>query len=327
MTKRMQNARMIAFLITGIALTYFLLMQSGSLNQSVSRILAAVGEADVVWLAVSLGLFATTQVVRALRWQVLSWDHEIRLKQSLPLTAVHVGLGHILPVRLSDVALVGLFKRYASIPLGSGAAPVILAKLMDVIAMGFVVSCSFIAGLSGPVVYVAASASLAGVVSLFFLPVILSVFTKPVKRIFGNGRVFHVWREMAQATEITSGRKTQVFAALTLSIAGWAVKLFMFYALLRSVGVNGVPMWQIFTASAITDLTMALPVHGLLSLGTVETGWVAGFALAGVSGELPGGLSVVEAGFSVHLLWLSMAVLLMLCGAAVLALSERKVSI
>lgn len=327
MTKRMRNARMIAFLITGIALTYFLLMQSGSLKQSVSRILAAAGKADVVWLTVSLGLFASTQVVRALRWQVLSWDHKIGLKQSIPLTAVHVGLGHILPVRLSDVALVGLFKRYASIPLGSGAATVILAKLMDVIAMGFVVSCSFIAGLSGPIVYIAASASVVGVVSLFFLPVILSVFLKPVNRIFGNGRVFQVWKEMAQATEITSGRKTQVFTALTLSIAGWTVKLFMFYALLRSVGVNGVPMWQIFTASAITDLTMALPVHGLLSLGTVETGWVAGFALAGVSGVLPGGLSVVEAGFSVHLLWLSMAVLLMLCGAAVLALSGRKGSI
>jgi len=318
---------MIAFLVTGIALTYFLLLQSGSAKQSVSKIFAAVGEADILWLMVSLGLFAATQAIRALRWQVLSWDHAIELKQSLPLTAVHVGLGHILPVRLSDIALVGLFRRYASIPLGSGAATVILAKLMDIIAMGFVVSCSFIAGLSGPVVYIAASASVIGIVSLFFLPVILSVFLKPVNRISGNGRVFRVWKEMAEASRITSGRKKQVFIAMALSIVGWAVKLFMFYALLRSVGVRGIPVWQIFTASAITDLTMALPVHGLLSLGTVETGWVAGFALAGVSGVFPGGLSVIEAGFSVHLLWLSMAVLLMLYGAAVLAFSGRKGSI
>jgi uncharacterized protein (TIRG00374 family) len=323
----MRNARMIGFLVTGMVLTYILLAQSGSMKQSVSRILIAVGKADVFWLTVSLGLFGVTQVVRAWRWNVLSWDHAIKLKQSLPLTAVHVGLGHILPVRLSDVVLVGLFKRYASVPLGSGAAAVVLAKLMDVTAMGFVVSCSFIAGLSGPVVYIAASASLAGIVSMFFLPVILSSFLKPVNRVFGNGRVCKVWKEMAEATEITSARKTQVSAAITLSIAGWAVKLFMFYALLRSVGVDGVPMWQVFTASAITDLAMALPVHGLLSLGTVETGGVAGFALSGVSGVLPGGLSVVEAGFSVHLLWLSMAVLLMLCGAAVLALSGRKGSI
>ncbi|MEA3265778.1 MAG: hypothetical protein U9P42_02385, partial [Candidatus Fermentibacteria bacterium] len=89
-------------------------------------------------------------------------------------------------------------------------------------------------------------------------------------------------------------------------------------------GVSGLPMWQIFTASAITDLTMALPVHGLMSMGTVEAGWVAGFALAGVSGTLPGGLSVIEAGFSVHLLWLSMAVLLMLGGTVALLLSGRK---
>ncbi len=324
MTKRMRNARMIAFLIAGALLTYYLLSKSGSAESTVSNIFSALGKADPMWLIVSLLLFAVTQLLRAWRWQLLSWDHIIELKQSLPLTAVHVGLGHILPVRLSDVALVGLFKKYASLPVGNGAATVILAKIMDVIAMGFVVGCSFAAGLSGPVVYVAVAASLAGLLSLFFLPSILSVFTKPIQALFGPGKLTDAWNEMREATEITSKRRSNVARAMGLSIAGWAFKLLMFYALLRAVGVTGLPMWQIFTASAITDLTMALPVHGLLSLGTVEAGWVAGFALTGVSGTLPGGLSVVEAGFSVHLLWLSMAVLLMLGGTAALLVSGRR---
>ncbi|MCK5131435.1 MAG: flippase-like domain-containing protein [Candidatus Sabulitectum sp.] len=324
MTKHGRNARMIALLIVGALLTYYLLSRSGSLESTVSNIFTALGRADTLWLLISLLLFAITQLLRAWRWQILSWNHDIELRQSLPLTAVHVGLAHLLPVRLSDVALVGLFKKYASVPLGNGAATVILAKIMDVIAMGFVVACSFVAGLSGPVVYVAASASAIGLLSLFFLPFILSLLIKPIKTIFGTGRFASSWLELAEATEITSGRKSRVTLAMGLSIAGWAVKLFMFYALLRSVGVHGLPMWQIFTASAITDLIMALPVHGLLSLGTVEAGWVAGFKLTGVSGILPGGLSVIEAGFSVHLLWLSMAVLLMLGGTAALLLSGRK---
>lgn len=324
MTKHRPSARMIALLIVGALVTYFLLSRSGSLESTVSNIFTALGRANTLWLLISLLLFAITQLLRAWRWQILSWNHGIELRQSLPLTAVHVGLAHLLPVRLSDVALVGLFKKYASVPLGNGAATVILAKIMDVIAMGFVVACSFVAGLSGPVVYVAASASVIGLLSLFFLPFILSLLTKPIKAIFGTGRFTSTWQELTKATEITSGRKSRVTLAMSLSIAGWAVKLFMFYALLRSVGVHGLPMWQIFTASAITDLIMALPVHGLLSLGTVEAGWVAGFKLTGVSGILPGGLSVIEAGFSVHLLWLSMAVLLMLGGTAVLLLSGRK---
>lgn len=324
MTKRMRSARLIAVLIAGAVFTYILLSQSGSMRSTITNILTALVRADRFWLLVALVLFSVTQFLRALRWQVLSWDHKITLGKSLPLTAVHVGLGHLLPMRLSDVALVGLFRKYAYLPFGNGAATVMLAKIMDVIAMGFVVACSFIAGLSGPVVYVAASVSAIGLLSLFFLPSILSFFTRPIKKIFGSGKFVTLLNEITEATEITSRRRSRVSLAMGLSITGWAVKLFMFYALLRSVGVHGLPLWQIFTASAITDLTMALPVHGLLSLGTVEAGWVAGFKLAGVSGFLPGGLSVIEAGFSVHLLWLSMAVLLMLGGTVSLLLSGRR---
>lgn len=294
------------------------------MEQTLSNIYKALKKADTVWLLLSLVLFSFTQLIRAWRWQVLSWNHKIHLGKSLPLTAIHVGLGHLLPMRLSDVALVGLFKRYAYLPAGNGAATVMLAKIMDVIAMGFVVACSFAAGLSGSVVYVAASASVLGVLSLFFLPSILSLFTRPIKAITGEGRITNGWKEMIKATKINRKRRPAVSLAMGLSIAGWTVKLFMFYAFLRAVGVDDLPMWQIFTASAVTDLTMALPVHGLLSLGTVEAGWVAGFALTGVTGTLPGGLSVVEAGFSVHMLWLFMAVLLMLGGTAVLLLSGRK---
>ena len=320
----MRYARTTVFLVAGAVLTYYLLSLSGSVQSTVSNIFSALKKADPLWVTVSLALFAVTQLIRAWRWQVLSWDHRIELKQSLPLTSVHVGLAHLLPVRLSDVALVGLFRKYAALPVGNGAATVVLAKIMDVIAMGFVVACSFIAGLSGPVVYVAASASLLGVLSLFFLPPILSLFIRPVKAIFGERKLTSHLTQMIEATEITKERKRRVSIAMGLSIVGWAVKLFMFFALLRSVGVSGLPMWQVFTASAIADLTMALPVHGLLSLGTVEAGWVAGFALTGISGTLPGGLTVVEAGFGVHLLWLSMAVLLMLGGITALLLSGRK---
>lgn len=324
MNKRMRSARTVAFLVTGALLTYYLLSRSGSLETTVGNIAGALQKADPSWLILAFLLFSVTQLLRAWRWQVLSWDHSILLKQSLPLTALHVGLGHLLPVRLSDVALVGLFRKYASLPVGNGAATVILAKIMDVIAIGFVVAASFMTGLSGPVVYVAASASIIGLLSLFFLPQILSIFMKPVKAVFGSGKITETWSELTEATEINADRRSGVTIAMILSVASWSVKLFMFYALLRSVGVHSLPVWQIFTASAVTDLTMALPVHGLLSLGTVEAGWVAGFKLTGISGTLPGGLSVIEAGFTVHLLWLSMAVLLMLGGTAALLISGRK---
>lgn len=324
MSKGAKTARLVVFLIAGAALTYYLLSRSGSAASTVRSITGAVGGSDFRWLAAGFLLFFLSQLIRAWRWQLISHDHRIRLSESLAVTTVHVGLGHLLPVRLSDVALVGLFRRYASIPAGSGAAAVLLAKIMDVIAMGSVVALSFVSGLSGPVVIVAAVTACAGIASLFFLPSFLGFLTPAAKRIFGRGRVTSAWMEMTASIKITKERRRSASLAMGASIAAWAVKLFMFQALLNAVGVRDLPLWQVFTACAVTDLTMALPVHGLFSMGTVETGWVAGFALVGLTGRLAGGLTVVEAGFSVHLLWLSMAVLLMLAGMCSLLVKSRK---
>lgn len=326
MSKGLNTARLVLFLIAGAALTYYLLSLSGSPGETVKGIAKALGDSEPLWLMAALVLFALSQMIRAIRWKLLSNRHRISMREALPLTSIHVGLGHLLPLRLSDLALVGLFRRYASLPTGSGAATVMLSKIMDLIAMGSVVALSFLAGMNGPVVYAAAATALMGLASLFFLPRLLGLFTLPVKALLGEGRITSAWMEMLVSIRITPGRRRTVSMAMGASILAWATKLFMLNFLLIAVGVRGIPLWQVFTAFAITDLTMALPIHGLLSLGTVEAGWVAGFALMGLQGELPGGLTVVEAGFSVHLLWLSMAVLLMLAGASFLLLTSGKES-
>jgi hypothetical protein len=134
-----------------------------------------------------------------------------------------------------------------------------------------------------------------------------------VHRLFARRwkRVTVWYDDLAEASSVR-GRRRQFTGALVLSMAAWTCKLLMFSFLLRAIGVEGIPMWKIFFASGVTDLTMALPVHGLLSLGTVEAGWTAGFAIVGIEGIVGPGFSILEAGFSVHILWLSMAVLLML---------------
>lgn len=325
MTKRVKNARVVLFLIVGALLTYYLLSRSGSLEITVHNIFAALKQANLTWLAIAFVSFALTQLTRALRWKALAWDNKISLSKSLPITTVHIGLSHILPVRLADVAVVGLFKKYTSLPFSNGTATVLLAKIMDVIAMSFVVACSFIGGLNGIVIYISSAALLVGLLSLFFLPFILSLFVKPLKAILGDGKFTEGWLEMTKAVKVTNKRKKRISIAMLLSIAGWSIKLFMFYALLHAVSVTTLPMWKIFTASAITDFILAMPIHGLLSLGTLEAGWVAGFSLVGITDILPGGLSIIEVGFSIHLLWLFMAILLMLGGTVALVLSNRKV--
>ncbi len=318
MTKGAKAARLILFLLAGALLTYYLLARSGSVSETVNSIFSALASCSIQWLLLSLLLFFLSLLIRAWRWQLLAGDHTIPVVRSMSLTAVHVGLGHLLPVRLADVALVGLFRKYAAIPAGSGAATVMLAKIMDIIAMGTVVALSFLTGLSGPVVAIASGIAVTGTAMLFFLPFMLKLVAVPLKAVTGEGRVSKALNDMTEAARLTPENRKPLFLAVAASFAGWTLKLFMFLTLLRSVGVHSIPLWQVFTAGAVTDFILALPVHGLLSLGTVEAGWVAGFALTGITGTLSGGISVVEAGFSVHLLWLFMAVLLMSAGTLVL---------
>ena len=170
-------------------------------------------------------------------------------------------------------------------------------------AMGLVVSGVAAFSLSGlmvnvvPMILVVLSGLL-----IVFLPGILSLLRGPILSLFRTGRPASWYVDLCDSVR-SPDRKARLSLGLLVSILAWGCKLGMFTCLLVSLGVRDIPLWKIFFASAVTDLTMALPVHGLMSMGTVETGWVAGFAVVGISG-------MVEVGFAVHLLWLALAVVI-----------------
>ena len=170
--------------------------------------------------------------------------------------------------------------------------------------MGMVVGTVISIGILGKIVIIAPVLIITGICGIIFLPKILGIIYSLLCFFMRKKRErISRWYDDLQESLIIRKNLGRLFAALGISIITWICKLCMFSCLLISIGVSGIPLWKIFFASAMTDLTMALPIHGLFSVGTVETGWMAGFAIVGVDG-------LVEAGFSVHLLWLSMAILL-----------------
>lgn len=318
-----RTLRTLAAVVAGGAVTFLLLGSGGDLDEAVRRIFASVSAANPSILGIAFLLFFTSQVVRAWRWKLLSWEQPISMAKALPINALHVGLGHLLPLRLADPALVGLFRYYGRLSLGRGTATVVLSKLLDMAAMGTLVSCAVVGGLSGSAGLAAALVGIVSLASVFFLPRLLAVFQKPLLKLFG-GRFSKGYENLSQAVAVGSGRRGRFAASYLLSLLAWSVKLLMFLFLLRAMGVNFQPVWKVLVAGAITDATLAMPIHGLLGLGTLEAGWIAGFAVVGVTGELAPGLGIVEAGFSMHLLWMFFAVLLMVAGGLYLLLSGRE---
>lgn len=307
----------------GAALTLYLLGRGEGAGASVAVIRSTVAGARPCPLGIALLLFFLSQILRAWRWKLLSWDHPMTIGTALPLNAVHVGLGHLLPLRLADPLLVGLFRYYGELSLGRGAATVVLSKLLDMAAMGILAGCAVAAGLSGSIALAAALVGIGSLASVFLLPGVMGVLRKPLMALSG-GRFSRGYDNLGLAVKVGAGRRGRFSGAFGLSLLAWTLKLFMFVFLLRALGVEFQPVWKVLVAGAVTDATLAMPVHGVMGLGTLEAGWTAGFAAVGVTGELAPGLGVIQAGFSMHLLWMTFAVILMAAGWLYLLAFGRK---
>ncbi len=318
-----RTARALAGVVLGGVLAWFLVRASGGLSAVADSVGRSLSGADPGLLALGLGLFVASQLMRAVRWKVLALRTPLTLRRTVPLTSVHIGLGHLLPVRLSDVAMVGLFRHHAAVPLGDGTGVVIVSKLLDLVAMGSVVAVVVAFGTGGAAAAIAPGVAAAGVLGVLLMPWILRWIRRPVAaasvRLSRGHALLRWFRELRCASSYRNS-PLRLVGGLALSLCVWALKMLMFLSLLRAVSIElgHLPVWKLFTAFAVTDLTMALPVHGLLGVGTVEAGWTAGFALAGISGA-----EVVRAGFAVHILWLFMAVAIMLV-ALPAVLSRRR---
>lgn len=300
-------------MIAGAAVTWFMLGgASGRLGERVSQIEGTLASTAVSLLAPALLLYAASLFIRAVRMHLLSSDGIPSLK-ALQITAIHAGLGHALPLRLSDFALVGLLKGYAAVPAGQGTAIVIIAKLLDVSSLGLTVSGAVLYGAGGGVTLAAAAAIVAGAAGIVLLPFLMRLLSRIGGRLPGDSAARGFMQSLEEASAIWMTSRRRFALAFVLSVASWAAKMSMFVVLARAVGLLEPPSWQIFLAGAVTDLIMALPVHGLFSLGTAEAGWTAGFAVLGVSGE-----GIVTAGFGVHILWMMMAFLGLLAAAPLL---------
>ncbi len=64
MSKGLNTARLVLFLIAGAALTYYLLSLSGSPGETVRGIGKALADSEPLWLVTALVLFSLSQMIR-----------------------------------------------------------------------------------------------------------------------------------------------------------------------------------------------------------------------------------------------------------------------
>lgn len=313
---------MVVATLSGVVLTWLLL--GGSAHEASLRIgqvrsVLAGTEPSRLWAAAALYLLSV--MLRAVRWSLVAHRSETGALRLLPVTSVHVGLGHVLPARLCDVVLVGLLRGLLGVRAAYGTAAVLLAKLMDLLVVGLVVALAVADGSQSQVLPVAAAGilvcALAGLVFLRRVIVLARRMTGGF--ISKRPRLDRFVTDLAGAAGMWQERPWRTLAAAGVSIAIMLSKLLMFVELVSAIHLFALPVWKIFFAGAVTDLIMALPIQGLFSLGVTEAGWAAGLSMVRVGGE-----TAVVSGFSVHLLWMAMAVSLMLLSLPALPLVMKE---
>lgn len=313
--------------VIGLLLAWLLLkfsVENGGITQAIGSIFSRIAGADTLPLLGAFLLFFLSQILRTFRWMLLSFGRKYRFTLSMAVTAIHVGLGHLLPFRLTDIAFVGLFRHFGEVPVGHGAANVFFTKLLDLIALGIVVGSAVAVGV-GEMAMVAPLLVIVGSLGIIFMSPLLRVAGKPVQwffeRVLHTGKP-HWFDDLLEASSVR-GRRGKLTFAFLISLLVWISKLLMFCFLLESLGVTGIPLWKVFLASGVTNIMIALPINGLLSIGTVEAGWTAGFAMVGIEGLVTANINIVELGFSVHIIWMIMAVVLMILAIPLLWYDSR----
>jgi glycosyltransferase 2 family protein len=268
---------------------------------------------DPRWVGASFAVYATTYLLRALRWRVLLGRAQVSIATLLPISAVHILLNNVLPSRLGEVSYPVLLKRQTGLGLDEGVVTLALSRLLDLLTLAaiFLVAVVWVGQSPGTTLgslpVLALSAAFALLVLLAGLRPLAALAHRAVARgARGRGRT-GAWlgrlaplvARVREAIERSAGLGP-LLAGGVLTLGIWAGKFLAFTWMVRAMAPDGAAalmgFWSVVLGSTAAELTTLTPFHGVVGLGTYETAWAGVFVLAlGVDRQ-----SAVLTGFGVH---------------------------
>jgi glycosyltransferase 2 family protein len=250
----------------------------------------------------------------ALRWRLLT--HEpIGLSPFFYVTAIHTMTNNLMPMRTGEVMYPLLLKRYFNIGFGDSTASLIYARIFDVFAMGVFVLVALVFGwdklhislngLSGK--------SFHFLFYIFLLLLIIFILYRIFTRLTGEekkaGEGSFLGMLKSGLDSLGRGMKrVEIFKVslelMLLSLAVfWARYVFFMYTLMV-FGIS-VTFPEAVLMASLPIVAAVIPAQGIGGYGTIETGWVLGFLLVGLSKEM-----ALIVGFGIHTMYLVFSVIL-----------------
>ncbi len=301
-----QNTRIrIATLVITVVLVALLLSQV-----SLEEVAIAILSIHPVYLAGGFLLYLCTYILRSLRFSLLL-NRAVRIRDLLPITAVHVMMNNLLPARTGELSYIYLLKKMHRRSTGEGVATLVVARVFDFI---MIILLLFGAGLCiGEIpqaisdllwlVYILLFCLLAFLIALVssgwfcmrLVQRVLTYFRWDTTR--SGDYLLRKGMETVESFDRIDIRLNAI-PILFLSCLLWLCNFGALYLIVAGMGIS-LPFQTILFGGTFLLLASVLPIHGVAGFGTTEAIWTLIY--------VPLGMSVNEAiisGFGYHIVLL-----------------------
>jgi uncharacterized protein (TIRG00374 family) len=250
---------------------------------------ARVTAAHWGWLGAAVLVSFAVLCARGLRFTLLLDRPSVRTVTAA--VAAQNFLLRVTPLRVGELSLPYLLHKSDGEPMARSLLALLLVRLVDLWVLVVAAAAAGVAWFGGgdttrTAALLAAAAALGLVLWAFrwWLELGLRVARRVADALglLGVGVVEKIFTHLDDAlrdSDRLSRRQWLSLAATTLSVA--ALQYVLFWSLLRALG-SDLSWLQVVVGSSAAQVAGALPVTTVGSIGTHETGWVAGFMWVGV---------------------------------------------
>lgn len=141
--KLLQGLKMVFFLGLGVLLVWLVLRKLTDRDKQ--DIFDAFLNADYFWVIVTLLLNLTSNISRAIRWQMLIRPSGHNPSFVNTFSALMIGyLANYAVPRLGEVTRCGILKKYEDVPVSTSLGTVVLERVIDVLCLGVMLMATIV---------------------------------------------------------------------------------------------------------------------------------------------------------------------------------------
>lgn len=285
----------------------------------VGDIIKTLYNIEPIYIVIGFILYIISHFLKALRFYVLL-NREVRIEYLFSIVCIHTLAVNILPARSGELSYIYLLNKNSNKNIKDGASTLILARILDIIAILILFFVSIILAKNLPDII---EKTIPLIVFLaIIIVIILLMLIYNLKKVTNNLEKvsFHlqlndkkslkyIINKMDEFAESNFhvDRKQFILSAI-ISFGVWVILYSVIYTVIKAMDIN-IGFEAFLLATTFYLMISILPVQGIGGFGTFEGSWALSFMAVGVIKEF-----AISSGFIIHIVFILYIIILALFG-------------